>query len=620
MLSPSPPGPLIRPLRRRPVPSGAVLPPGLHPVLARVYAARGVASAEDLDLGLGALPSWEGLPGAAEGAALLARALAEDRPVLVVADFDADGATACAVVLRALRAMGARRLGYLVPDRFAHGYGLSPAVARLAAERLGPEGGVVVTVDNGVASVEGVAEARALGLEVVVTDHHLPGERLPEADALVHPALGEPPAHIDAQARVPPRWGGEGFAGRHLAGVGVAFYLMAALRARLRAEGWFARRGLPEPRLDRLLDLVALGTVADVVPLDRVNRILVAQGLGRIRARRASPGVLALLEAAGRDPREAVAADLGYGAAPRLNAAGRLADMGQGIACLLAGEASAARALAAELDRLNRERRRLLGRMQAEALEALRGLELEGEGPPPALCLYRPGWHQGLVGLVAGRVKDRLHRPTVAFAEAGEGMLKGSARSVPGLHLRDALAAVAARRPGLLAAFGGHAQAAGLLLARRDLEAFREAFAEEVARRLDAEALRGVVDSDGPLEARDLAGPGALALAEGLRRGGPWGQAFPEPLFDGPFQVLERRSLAGGHLRLRLRHPEGPELEAVAFHPVAEALQAEGGPGAERPHLAYRLAVDRFRGRRRVRLMVEHRVAEPWAAGPAEPG
>ncbi len=561
---------------RRPV-TGEVELAGLHPVLARIYAGRGVRSPSELDYSLARLLPWDGLHGIERATDALVRAIEEGTRILVVADFDADGATACAVAVRGLRLLGAGDVHYLVPNRFEYGYGLTPEIVAVAA-RLRP--GLLVTVDNGIASLAGVAAARALGIEVLVTDHHLPGPELPPASAIVDPNLP-----------------GDGFASKNLCGVGVMFYLLLALRAELRSRGKFARR--PEPRLAELLDLVALGTVADVVPLDHNNRILVHQGLARIRAGRACPGVEALLAVAGRNRERLAAGDLAFALGPRLNAAGRLADMSLGIACLLSEDAPSALERASRLDGLNRERRAIEARMQAQALEHLGALPGAGRDGAAGLCVYREDWHPGVVGILAARLRDRYERPVIAFAPGQGDEVKGSARSVPGVHIRDVLAAVAARDPGLVARFGGHATAAGVCVPRARLAAFEEAFAEETARVLSVQTPFGVLHTDGALEAQDL----TLGMAETLWRAGPWGQGFGEPLFDGEFEVLSGRPLGERHLKLRLC-PCGAEgsLEAVAFNARGATWAAEGG----KARLAYRLAVNDYGGLRAARLIVEH--------------
>lgn len=564
-------------VRRRDVPAAVydALPASLDPVLRRVYAARRVAPGE-VAPELSALLPVGSLGGVEAAAAVLADARAAGSRVLVVGDYDADGATATALVVAALRALGFADVGYLVPNRFEFGYGLSPAIAELAAAR-GPA--VLVTVDNGIASVEGVARARELGMAVVVTDHHLPAAELPAAEAIVNPNLE-----------------GEPFASKALCGAGVAFYVMAALARELE------RRGLaPGPAARRAvtgtLDLVALGTVADLVPLDHNNRVLVAEGLRRMRAGAARPGVRALFRVAGRDVALARSADLGFALAPRLNAAGRLTDMSLGIDCLLAADDATAFALATRLDELNRARQDLQARMQAEAEAQLESLAaVAGDDGEPALCLFDPRWHEGIVGLVASRLRERTGRPAIAFAPGEEpGMLKGSARSIDGVHVRDALAEVAARGVAPAMKFGGHAMAAGVRLPASGLEAFRAAFGAAVARQLAAAEPGTVLWTDGPLEPGQM----GLELAEALHSGGPWGQGFPEPLFDNELAVLDQRVLKDAHLRLSLRHPAGGEpVEAIAFR------ERRALPG--RARFLYRLGVNDYGGRRRRQLVVEH--------------
>ncbi|MEJ2646006.1 MAG: single-stranded-DNA-specific exonuclease RecJ [Gammaproteobacteria bacterium] len=570
-------GPVI--VRRQSGASEQALGEDLEPLLRRIYAARNVRSRRELETGFQQLQPMDRLGGLDEAVTLLETALRERQRVLVVGDFDADGATSSALVVRGLRALGAADVRYLVPNRFEYGYGLTPEIVTVAAAQR-PQ--LIMTVDNGVSSIEGVAAARARGIRVLVTDHHLAGDRLPAADAIVNPNLA-----------------GDTFPSKHLAGVGVAFYVLLALRARLRADGWFEQAGGREPNLAELLDLVALGTVADVVPLDHNNRILVHQGLCRIRAGRCVPGIAALLELAGRDRGRITAADLGFVVGPRLNAAGRLEDMSLGIECLLADDPGRAREMAARLDQLNRERRTIEAEMQAQALEELERLHLDGDGLPTGLCLFDERWHQGVIGILASRIKERLHRPVIAFAQAAEGELKGSARSVPGLHIRDALDAVAARHPTLIDRFGGHAMAAGLSLPRAHLESFQAAFDEVVRERVDEDALRGVIYSDGELASTDF----SLDTAERLRNAGPWGQGFPEPLFDGLFEVRSRRVVGERHLKLAVV-PEGgePVLDAIAFNQADDEYGAVGA----RVRLVYRLDVNEFRGTRTVQLVVEH--------------
>ena len=545
----------------------------LHPVLRRVYAARGIASDAELDLSLDRLLPVGSLEGLDEATTLLSAHRAGR--VLVIGDFDADGATSTALVVRALRAMQFAHVDFLVPNRFRFGYGLTPEIVALAASRAPT---LIVTVDNGVSSVAGVEAARDIGVPVLVTDHHLPGAVLPRAAVIVNPNLP-----------------GSRFLSPALAGVGVAFYLVAALARALGAENF---------RAAELLDLVALGTVADMVALDRNNRILVAQGIKRIRAGRCVAGIKALLATAGRNLEHLSAADLGFAVAPRLNAAGRLTDMSVGIACLLADEAEEAARLAGLLATLNEERREIEQRMQIEAVGLADELRASDAAEALGVCLFDESWHQGVVGLVAGRIKDRLHRPVIAFARAEDGSLRGSARSVPGVNIRDALDSVAAQHPGLIDKFGGHAMAAGLSLREANLAAFRSAFADEIAARADRELLTGVIYSDGALSPAEL----CIDTAQALRSAGPWGQGFPEPIFDGQFEVLEARIVGDKHLKLRLQLAQGSEaIDAIAFGYLGAAstgnAQVIGGAAIR---LAYRLEVNEYRGAARVQLNCQH--------------
>ena len=551
---------------RRTVPASAaaLAAAGIGPVLARVYAARGVCSPAELKLDFDGLPSWTLLKGIDAAADRLARAIEHRERLLIVADYDADGATACAVGVLGLRALGAS-VDFLVPNRFEFGYGLTPEIVALAGER---SPSLIITVDNGIGSVEGVAAARDLGIEVLITDHHLPGAELPSTELIVNP--NQP---------------GCSFPSRHLAGVGVMFYVLLALRAHLRERGHFA--GRTEPNLAALLDLVALGTVADVVTLDHVNRILVDQGLRRIRAGRMQPGVRALLKAAGRDPARASTYELGFVAGPRLNAAGRLADMSLGIACLLAADDRSAAPLAAELERLNQERREVETTMHAQALDGLEPIVGEDQY---TVCVYHPEWHHGVVGIVASRLKDRFHRPVIVFAPASDGELRGSGRSILGFHLRDAIDLVAKRTPGIIRRFGGHAYAAGLSLVADALPAFAAAFEQVARERLPPSALRLTVETDGELEADAL----TLALAREIGAE-VWGQGFPAPLFEGEFGVLEQRVIGGRHTRLALAG--SARLQAIVFDEV--------GPVPERIRATYRPEVNRFQDLESLQLVID---------------
>ncbi len=547
------------------------------PLLNRIYAGRNVGTAIELLNELRHLSPPSVLRNIDQAVDLLHSALRERWRILIVADFDADGATGCALAVRGLRALGAAEVGYRVPNRFEHGYGLTPEIVTVAAAAR-PD--LLITVDNGISSHEGVRAAQALGIKVLVTDHHPPGCELPPAEAIVNPNLPD-----------------DRFPSKHLAGVGVMFYVLTALRARLRAAGWFGERGLSEPNLARYLDLVAFGTVADVVRLDHHNRILVEQGLRRIRQGQCAPGILALCEVAGRTPERLSAADVAFYLAPRLNAAGRLEDMSQGIECLLCDDPTAARAIARRLDEINRQRGELTSEIHAQALACIEAVSAS-TALPFGLCLFDPAWHQGVIGIIAGRLKDHLHRPVIVFAPDRDGNIKGSGRSVEGMHLRDALAAVATEHPGLIQQFGGHAMAAGLSLAADRFEPFSQAFDAQIRQRLSADDLHGRLLSDGELELTEF----SLDTAKLLREAGPWGQGFPEPLFDGVFEVLSHQILRDGKtLKLWLRPPATSlTLEAIAFRRAADFV-----PGTARVRIAYHLEVNDWRGER-LQLLVEH--------------
>ncbi len=542
---------------------------GLHPLLARLYAARGITDKTELDYELKSLLPPASLTHTDAAAQLLADALEAEAKLLIIGDYDCDGATATAVGMRALKMLGAD-IDFLLPDRFKLGYGLSPEIVDLAAEQA-PD--LIITVDNGIASIEGVARAREHGIATLITDHHLPGPTLPEADCIVNP--NQP---------------GCNFPSKHIAGVGVMFYVMLALRAELRQRGWFADR--PEPNFAVLLDLVALGTVADVVRLDRNNRILVSQGLKRMRAGQLQPGLAALFKAAGRDFRRATATDLGFILGPRLNAAGRLADMRLGVECLLTDDDARALQIAQQLDTLNRERREIESDMQEQALVLLESLDADTTSP--GIALFDPSWHEGVVGILASRIKDKLHRPVFAFAPGEGGLVKGSGRSIPGLHLRDALDLVAKRAPDLLVRFGGHAMAAGATLREDDFERFRTLFAEVAAELLDPADLTRTLETDGALEG----GYYSLEIAR-LLQNEVWGQGFPPPLFLDEFTVEQQRVLKEKHLKLRLRKGNA-RIDAIQFN-------FDRAPaGATR--LAFRLAINEYMGVESPQLMVEQLV------------
>ncbi len=546
---------------------------GIHPLLARLYAARGVQAPDELDDALARLLPPNQLKGAEQAARLLADAIAADRRLCVVADYDCDGATACAVAVRGLRMLGARQVSYLVPDRVVDGYGLTPPIA----QRVKAQGAdVLITVDNGIASIEGVAAAQALGLQVLVTDHHLPGQELPAAEVIVNP--NQP---------------GCDFPSKSLAGVGVMFYVLLALRAELRQRGAFD--ATTQPKLDTLLPLVALGTVADVVRLDANNRRLVAQGLKRVRAGALPPGMAALFRAAAREAARATTFDFGFALGPRINAAGRLADMTLGIECLLTDDAGRADELARQLDAINRERRVIEGDMREMAMEMAESLFEEGETPPPAICVFDPDFHEGVVGIVASRLKDKLHRPTFVFAASTapgkEHELKGSGRSIAGFHLRDALDLVAKRAPGVLLRFGGHAMAAGCTIAEEHFEVFEAALQQVALEWLDEATLQRRLETDGPLPAEYR----RTELVDMLQRE-VWGQGFAPPVFSEEVEVLSQRLVAEKHLSLKLKH-QGQPVDGIWFNRVE--------PLPSRTRIAYRLDADEWQGQKRVRFLIE---------------
>lgn len=551
----------------------------IHPLLSRLYASRKVKSKEELERDLQSLLPYDGLLNIDHAATIIADAIMQQKSILVVGDFDADGATSTAVAVRALKAMGAKQVNFLVPNRFAFGYGLTPELVRAAID-LAPE--VIITVDNGIANHAGVLCAKSLGLEVIITDHHLAGQTLPEADAIVNP--NQP---------------NDKFASKNLAGVGVIFYVMLALRNNLLKKNWFEKQNIPYPNMSRFLDLVALGTVADLVPLDHNNRILVYQGLRRIRAGQSVPAIPALLEISGRDCRRATASDLGFAVASRLNAAGRLDDMSLGIACLLQDSPIEVRQMARTLDQLNDERRSIEKDMQVQAFAILQKLSADLQGElPRGLCLFDQNWHQGVIGILAARIKEKFNRPVIVFAPGGDGELKGSARSIMGLHIRDLLAAIAAQHPELIIKFGGHAMAAGLSIQPDHFNFFAQTFTDFVRKKVSEDELKHCVFSDGKLEDEHL----SLDIAEMLRDAGPWGQAFPEPLFDDTFRVLEQRLVGGKHLRMRLG--KGKKiLDAISFF-----IDTDCWPNhrLENIHAVYRLDINEFKGRQNVQLLIEY--------------
>lgn len=568
-----------RQLRRREADETAELPADLPPLLRRLYASRGVRSARELERSVKGMLPWQQLSGIDNAVEILYNAFREGIRIIVVGDFDADGATSTALSVLGMRALGCDNISYLVPNRFEDGYGLSPEVVDQAKAR-GAQ--LIVTVDNGISSHAGVAHAKTLGIPVIVTDHHLPGDTLPDAEAIINPNLR------DCE-----------FPSKSLAGVGVAFYLMLALRTFLRDKGWFDERNIAPPNLAELLDLVALGTVADVVPLDANNRILTWQGLSRIRAGKCRPGIKALLEISNRDPQQLAASDLGFALGPRLNAAGRLDDMSVGVALLLSDNLGEARVLASELDALNQTRKEIEQGMQAEALILCEKLERSSETLPGGLAMYHPEWHQGVVGILASRIKERFHRPVIAFAPAGDGTLKGSGRSIQGLHMRDALERLDTLYPDLMIKFGGHAMAAGLSLEEHKFEQFQQRFGELVTEWLDPALLQGEVISDGPLSAAEM----SMEVAQLLRDAGPWGQMFPEPLFDGRFRLLQQRLVGERHLKVMVEPVGGgPLLDGIAFNIDTTCWPDNGVREVE---LAYKLDINEFRGNRSLQIIID---------------
>ncbi|EHH1216147.1 TPA: single-stranded-DNA-specific exonuclease RecJ [Vibrio parahaemolyticus] len=572
-------------IQRRPEPDLSLLPDSIPPILKRIYINRGITDIAQLETSARGLHSYQKLGGIEQAVELLFQAIQEQKRIIVVGDFDADGATSSALSVLALRMLGSNNVDYLVPNRFEDGYGLSPEVVDQALE-LGAE--MIMTVDNGVSSIEGVRYAKENGITVLVTDHHLPGQVLPEVDAMVNP-------NLDSCA----------FPSKALAGVGVAFYLMMALCVHMRKHNWFAQQGMQEPKLMELVDLVALGTVADVVPLDENNRILVHQGLQRIRAGKARPGIQALIEVAKRDARRLVASDFGFALGPRINAAGRLDDMSFGVELLMCNNIHAARRMASELDGLNQTRKEIEEGMKQEAMAFCERLQFgENSELPYGLSLFQRDWHQGVIGILASRIKEKFHRPVIAFADGGEGTIKGSCRSIPGLHMRDALDFIDTQNPGLIIKFGGHAMAAGLTIKEQDFERFSRLFDEVVKKELDEAALKGVILTDGELKPEEF----SMHIAEQLRAGGPFGQAFPEPIFDGEFKVLHQKLVGEKHLKLMLEplykgHPTNVMIDGIAFN---VDLRRWPDASVKTVRLAYKLDVNEFRGNQSLQLMIDH--------------
>lgn len=554
-----------------------------HPVLQRIYAARNIETEDQLARDLDHLLPYQSLRNITEAAKRLSDAIMQNERILIVGDFDADGATSTTVAMRALRSFGAKHVSYLVPNRFSFGYGLTPELVAHASKEEAPN--VILTVDNGIANHAGVAAAKALGISVVITDHHLPADTLPEADVIVNP--NQPDDHFPSKC---------------IAGVGVVFYVMLALRRHLISINWFETQRIPQPNMSRLLDIVALGTVADVVSLDKNNRILVHQGLLRIRQGQCAPGIIGLLETAQRDFTRVTAADLGYTVAARLNAAGRLDDMSLGIECLLTDDPLDARHKAKTLNSLNLERRDIEQEMQLQALTMLDKWSSQSKTEwPKGIAIYDPSWHQGVIGILASRIKERFHRPVIVFAPGQGNEIKGSARSIASFHIRDALAFIDAKYPSLIKKFGGHAMAAGLTLDKNSFSQFSNAFATYAAEHIHDDALQHILWTDGALESHEL----SLEIATLLRDAGPFGQSFPEPLFDDHFEIVSQRMLADKHLKLQLRK-NNKLIDGIAFF-----VDQNHWPNhrAKDVHVAFRLDVNEYKGKQSVQLIVDHLVA-----------
>ncbi len=564
------------------------LPNHLHPIIKQIYANRGIENPAELELNVSQLCDVKNLKGIEQGCHVLHQALAENKNIFIIGDFDADGATSTALMMEALRLFASHNHQFLVPNRFLYGYGLTPEIVEIAVEQ-GAE--CLITVDNGISCVAGVAKAKSLGLDVIVTDHHLPGMTLPDADAIINPNQN-----------------GCNFPSKALAGVGVAFYFMLAMRKYLREKNWFVDKQINEPNIAQLLDLVALGTVADVVTLDNNNRILVEQGLKRIRAGVTRPGIQALLEIAGKDQQKIVASDFGFALGPRINAAGRLDDMSYGINCLLARDLASARVMAADLDDLNKSRREIEQGMQHEAEQVLKNLSFTDENLPHAISLFQKDWHQGVIGIVAGRLKEKFHRPSIVFAGTTNDVtgsssepnkeIKGSARSIPGLHIRDLLEHIDSQHPNIITKFGGHAMAAGLSLKEESFEKFQQLFNQYAQQWLSADDLKGTLASDGELPISEM----TIPFAQLLRDSGPWGQNFIEPLFDDKFKLVQQRIVGEKHLKLVVEKA-GQVFDAIAFN---VDLKRWPDHKTQQIHLAYRLDINEFRGKQSVQFIVEY--------------
>ena len=563
----------------RDVPDGINLPDSIHPVLKRIYASRNIKSSEDLDYSLGSLIPYEELGGIDDAVILLQEMITQKKRILIVADFDADGATSCALAIRGLTAMGAEDVIYVVPNRFEHGYGLSPKIVDVALDH---DPDLIVTVDNGISSISGVEHAKKNGIKVLITDHHLPGDKLPSADVIVNPQLKE-----------------NKFPSKNLAGVGVIFYILLALRAKLKAENWFNEKNIKYPNLANLLDLVALGTISDLVPLDKNNRTMVAHGLKLMRKNKSKVGILAILNQSGRQLSTLTSGDLSFAIAPRLNAAGRLTDMSLGIECLLTDDKENATEMAKKLNQLNIERRQIQDNMEEQAFtEFEKYLQDTSKKIPHGICIYNQNWHQGVVGILAAKIKEKFNRPVIVFAQECQGILKGSARSITELHIKDVFDEIARLYPELILTFGGHAMAAGLTIEESQFDRFSDAFNKVVDRYISSDSLEDQCLTDGELSGDDFSLPLALAI----QNAGPWGQSFPEPIFVGQFKILDKRVVGESHLKLKLQSRNNNTLDAIAFNMTDDDWPSK----LEQITSTYRLGINNYRGHSQIQLFIEH--------------
>lgn len=563
----------------RDVPDGINLPDSIHPVLKRIYASRNIKSSEDLDYSLGSLIPYEELSGVDDAVILLQDMITQKKRILIVADFDADGATSCALAIRGLTAMGAEDVIYVVPNRFEHGYGLSPKIVDVALDH---DPDLIVTVDNGISSISGVEHAKKNGIKVLITDHHLPGDKLPSADVIINPQLKE-----------------DKFPSKNLAGVGVIFYILLALRAKLKAENWFDEKNIKYPNLANLLDLVALGTISDLVPLDKNNRTMVAHGLKLMRKNKSKAGILAILNQSGRQLSTLTSGDLSFAIAPRLNAAGRLTDMSLGIECLLTDDKENATEMAKKLNQLNIERRQIQDNMEEQAFtEFEKYLQDTSKKIPHGICIYNQNWHQGVVGILAAKIKEKFNRPVVVFAQECQGILKGSARSITELHIKDVFDEIARLYPELILTFGGHAMAAGLTIEESQFDRFSDVFNKVVDRYISSDSLEDQCLTDGELSGDDFSLPLALAI----QNAGPWGQSFPEPIFVGQFKILDKRVVGESHLKLKLQSRNNNTLDAIAFNMTDDDWPSK----LEQITSTYRLGINNYRGHSQIQLFIEH--------------